>query len=192
MLIVRATKKLLDRLGPPTLQNGEESTALLGQWYATAVFWKPQIALLVNEPTLLPVLMPLAPTATLPTRIGQQIITVLAAHGVPDTILDEERQHMRDCRTAKTANRSVLGVMNEFTHLAEAYRDTDPGTICSMSRCGWPRRPVALSTTPTSVPTANWPHSCAPSRPDGSSPLSPVQQWGFGAARLPAGWGRSA
>ncbi len=115
MLIVRATKKLLDRLGPPTLQNGEESTALLGQWYATAVFWKPQIALLVNEPTLLPVLMPLAPTATLPTRIGQQIITVLAAHGVPDTILDEERQHMRDCRTAKTANRSVLGVMNEFT-----------------------------------------------------------------------------
>lgn len=127
MLIVRATKKLLDRLGPPTLQEGEESTALLGQWYATAVFWKPQIALLVNEPTLLPVLMPPAPTATLPTRIGQQIITVLAAHGVPDTILDEERQHMRDCRTAKTANRSVLGVMNEFTHLAEAYRDTEPG-----------------------------------------------------------------
>ncbi len=34
---------------------------------------------------------------------------------------------MRDCRTAKTANRSVLGVMNEFTHLAEAYRDTEPG-----------------------------------------------------------------
>lgn len=127
MLIVRATKKLLDRLGPPTLQEGEQSTALLGQWYATALFWKPQIALLVNEPTLLPVLMPLAPAATLPTRIGQQIITVLAAHGVPHTILDEERQHMRDCRTAKTANRSVLGVMNEFTHLAEAYRDTGPG-----------------------------------------------------------------
>src|SRR6266498_111951 len=67
MLIVRATKKLLDRLGPPTLQEGEESTALLGQWYATALFWRPQIALLVNEPTLLPVLMPPAPTATLPT-----------------------------------------------------------------------------------------------------------------------------
>src|SRR5437762_12445809 len=78
----------------------------MGEWYATALFWKPQIALLVNESTLLPVLMPLAQAATLATRIGQQIITV---------------------RTAKTANRSVLGVMNEFTHLAEAYRDTDPG-----------------------------------------------------------------
>jgi hypothetical protein len=34
---------------------------MLGQWYATAVFWKPQVALFVNESTLLPVLMPLAP-----------------------------------------------------------------------------------------------------------------------------------
>jgi hypothetical protein len=60
---VRATKKLLDRIGPPNLGEGEEPTTLLGQWYATAVFWKPQVALFVNEPTLLPVLMPLAPAA---------------------------------------------------------------------------------------------------------------------------------
>lgn len=38
---------------------------------ATALFWKPQVALLVNEPTLLPVLMPLAPAATL--RVGQVV-----------------------------------------------------------------------------------------------------------------------
>src|SRR5437868_5460291 len=57
VLIVRATKKLLDRAGPPS-PSDEESTTLLGQWYATALFWKPQVALFVNEPTLLPVLMP--------------------------------------------------------------------------------------------------------------------------------------
>jgi hypothetical protein len=34
---------------------------------------------------------------------------------------------MRDCRFGPTANRSVVGVMNEFTHLAEVYRSTDPG-----------------------------------------------------------------
>lgn len=68
MLIVRATKKLLDRIGPPSLDEGEQSTTLLGQWYATAMFWKPQIALFVNEPTLLPVLLPLAPAATLLAR----------------------------------------------------------------------------------------------------------------------------
>jgi Domain of unknown function (DUF6933) len=58
VLIVRATKKLLDRIGPPNLGEREQSTTLMGQWYATAMFWKPHVALFVNEPTLLPVLMP--------------------------------------------------------------------------------------------------------------------------------------
>jgi hypothetical protein len=40
VIIVRATKKLLDRVGPPTLRDGEESTTILGQWYAAALFWK--------------------------------------------------------------------------------------------------------------------------------------------------------
>ena len=127
MLIVRATNKLLQRVGPPTLQEGEQSTTLLGQWYATALFWKPQIALLVNEPTLLPVLMPLAPAATWTARIGQQVATVLTAHGTPISVVEQELWHMRDCRLAKTSNRSVVGIMNEFTYLAEAYHDHHPG-----------------------------------------------------------------
>jgi len=49
VLIVRATKKLLDRIGPPNLGDEERSTTLMGQWYATAMSWKPQIALFVNE-----------------------------------------------------------------------------------------------------------------------------------------------
>jgi hypothetical protein len=122
VLIVRVTKKLLDRIGPPSLGEGEQSTTLLGQWYATAVFWKPQVALFVNESTLLPVLMPLAPAATLLARFPQQVATVLAAHGTPDTTIGEELQQMRDRRLAKTTNRSVVGIMNEFTYLAETYR----------------------------------------------------------------------
>jgi hypothetical protein len=126
VLIVRATKKLLDRIGAPSLDEGEQSTTLLGQWYATAVFWKPQVALCVNEPTLLPVLLPLAPAATLLARFPQQLAAVLAAHGTPDAVIDEEQRQMRDCRLAKTANRSVVGIMNEFTYLAEAYRGDTP------------------------------------------------------------------
>jgi Domain of unknown function (DUF6933) len=126
VLIVRATKKLLDRIGPPDLGEGEQSTTLMGQWYATAVFWKPQVALFVSEPTLLPVLMPLAPAATLLARFPQQIAAVLAAHGTPEAVIDEELRQMRDCRLAKTANRSVVGIMNEFTFLADAYRGDIP------------------------------------------------------------------
>jgi uncharacterized protein DUF6933 len=122
VLIVRATKKLLDRIGPPSLDEGEQSTTLMGQWYATALFWKPQVALFVNEPTLLPVLMPLAPAATLLARFPQQLAAVLAAHGTPDAVIDEEQRQMRDHRLAKTANRSVVGIMNEFTFLAQSYR----------------------------------------------------------------------
>ena len=97
VLIVRATNKLLQRVGPPTLQEGVQSTTLLGQWYATALFWKPQIALLVNEPTLLPVLMPLAPAATWPARIASRVATVLTAHATPTW------SSTRNCGTCETA-----------------------------------------------------------------------------------------
>jgi len=126
VLIVRATKKLLDRIGPPNLGEGERSTTLMGQWYATALFWKPQVALFVNEPTLLPVLVPLAPAATLLARFPQQLAAVLAAYGTPDAVIDEEQRQMSDRRLAKTTNRSVIGIMNEFSFLAGAYRGGTP------------------------------------------------------------------
>ena len=126
MLIVRATKKLLDRIGPTTFRDGEQSTTVLGQWYATALSWRPQVALLVNEPTLLPVLMPLAPAATLPARAARHIAAILATHATPEAVIEEELRHMHDYRVAATVNRSVVGIMNEFSRLAEVHRDRDP------------------------------------------------------------------
>lgn len=126
MLIVRATGKLLRRCGRPTLREGEGATTLLGEWYATALFWRPQVVLLVNEPTLLPVLMPLAPAATLLARIPRQIAGALCAHGVAASVVDEEVQRMREWRLGPTANRSVVGVMNELSYLAEAWRRDQP------------------------------------------------------------------
>ena len=123
---MRATKKLLDRAGPPTLQDGEESTTILGEWYATALFWKPQVVLAVNETTLLPILMPLAPATTLPARFPQRITEALAAHGAPTAIIDTELRNMQEWRIAKTANRSAVGILSDFTHLAEVYREADP------------------------------------------------------------------
>ncbi|MEU8803274.1 hypothetical protein [Spirillospora sp. NPDC048819] len=126
MLIVRATKKLLNRIGTPSPGETEASTTLLGQWYATALFWKPQVALFVNEPTLLPVLMPLAPAATLVDRFPHHLATVLTAHGASEAIVDRELEQMAEHRVAKTANRSVVGVMNEFSYLADIYRAGTP------------------------------------------------------------------
>ena len=127
MLIVRATKKLRQRLSSAVPQDAEPSTTLLGDWYATALPWRPQqLILLVNEQTLLPVLMPLAPAASVPSRIGPDIAATLAAHQAAAAVVDGELSQMRDCRFAPTTNRSVVGIMNEFAFLADVYRRDDP------------------------------------------------------------------
>ncbi|URN07677.1 hypothetical protein LUW74_32855 [Actinomadura madurae] len=71
---------------------------------------------------MLPVLMPLAPATTLLDRFPQQLAAVLAAHGVAEEVVNRELKQMAEHRLAKTANRSVIGVMNEFTYLAGVHR----------------------------------------------------------------------
>ncbi len=140
---IHATKKLLDRVKRP-LREAVEPPSALGNWYATALFWKPQVALFVNERTLLPVFVPLAPASELGRRFPDELRRVLDAHGVDPRFVDEEIRSMGDGRFAKTASRSVLGVMNEFAFLGRVHRerhgeDTD---LVALS--------VRLSETPTS------------------------------------------
>lgn len=123
MLTVFGTKKLLDRIKPSTLAPDGTSSTTLGNWYATALFWKPQVALLVNEKTLLPVLMPLAPATDLATRFPNHLADVLAAHGMPLSFIEHELSQMNEVQYAKTSNRSVVGIMNQFSYLAEGYRE---------------------------------------------------------------------
>ena len=123
MFQLHCTKKLLDRIKPSAIAPDSASGILLGNWYATALFWKPQVALLVNEKTLLPVLMPLAPATDLATRFPVHLADVLAAHGVPQQFIDHELAQMNEVQYAKTSNRSVVGIMNQFSYLAEGYRE---------------------------------------------------------------------
>ncbi len=80
MFHLHCTKKLLDRIKPEIVGPGQSDTAL-GNWYATVLFCKPQVALLVSDQTLLPVLMPLAPAATLARRFPAQLALVLKVRG---------------------------------------------------------------------------------------------------------------
>lgn len=122
MFTLHCTQKLLDRI-KPTIQAPAVATTRLGAWYATALLWKTQLALLVNERTLLPVMLPLAPAATLAQRVPLALRQVLRALDVPDQFIEAEIEDMDEVVYAKTANRSVLGVMNEFVFLAQGYRD---------------------------------------------------------------------
>jgi hypothetical protein len=119
VLVIRGTKKLRDRVKGVTVAEGEESTTALGDWFANALFWRPQVALLVNSRTLLPVFVELAPAATLLDRAPAAIEAALRRHGVDSTLLAAEHAAMDEVRIAPTNDRRVLGVMNEFAFHGE-------------------------------------------------------------------------
>jgi hypothetical protein len=119
---IHATRKLLDQVKQPVGEPVEPTTAL-GNWYATALFWKPQVALLVNERTFLPLFMPLAPATTLARRVPDQVRRMLDAHGTDPRFVDHEVHSMGAGHYAKTASRSMLGVMNELAFLGNVHRE---------------------------------------------------------------------
>ena len=88
--MIHCTKKLLDRIKPATLTSEAVSSMLLGNWYATALFWTSQVALMVNEKTLLPALMPLAPATDLAARLPERLAEVLTVHDMPRQFIDDE------------------------------------------------------------------------------------------------------
>jgi hypothetical protein len=139
---IHATKKLRDRVKRPFGDPVEKPSTALGNWYATALLWKPQVALFVNERTLLPVLVPLAPAAKLADRFPQQLGLVLDALGTPAGFVTREIGAMSGASYAKTADRSVLGSMNEFVFLAGAWHPGDSLDLVALS--------VRLAGTPCS------------------------------------------
>jgi hypothetical protein len=123
MYTLHCTKKLLDRVKRTTLASVGVHSAVLKNWYATALFWKPQLALFVHEETLLPVLMPLAPASSLAERFPAHLAEVLKALEIDAGFITAQIAAMGEVQYAKTSNRSVLGIMNQFSYLAEGYRD---------------------------------------------------------------------
>ena len=71
---------------------------------------EPQVARLVKERTLLPVMMPLAPAATLPMRFPTHLATVLRELGISAQFVADQIEAMAaGAAIAKTAKRRVLG-----------------------------------------------------------------------------------
>lgn len=125
MLVVHGTQAFRSKVPGPPATPGDASSTLLGSWYGTVLRWRRPAVLLVNETTLLPVLLPLAPAKTLLARLPDAVGEVLAALAVPEEVVVAERAAMGEVRVAATANRSVVGVMGEFARNADWRRDRD-------------------------------------------------------------------
>ena len=72
--------------------------------------------------------MPLAPSSTLVARIPAEVGRVLSMHGASQELIATEVAAMAEVNVAKTANRRVVGTMNEFEFLADTYRE-DMGSV---------------------------------------------------------------
>jgi hypothetical protein len=141
MVIIHGTKKLLDRIPSPP-SDIHETTGPLGSWYATVLFWRPQVALLVDEDIYLPLLMPLAPTATLLQRFPAGLQILLLAHHTSPSFIQATIAAAREPVLARTANRRTVGVMNELVHLATHHRAAGETNLVSLALALLARTPI--------------------------------------------------
>ncbi len=142
MVVIRGTKKFLDRVGRP-VPNLRLSNTALGDWYAAHLPWRPQVALFINAPTLLPVLVPFAPAAAVTRCFTESLPRILYLHGVDDDFIANEAAAMRESQLAKTASRSLTGMLTEFTYLANAWRaDVDDLDLISLRLGDVPSGPL--------------------------------------------------
>jgi hypothetical protein len=149
MFYLHCSKQLLDRvssgLSEPTGTGGN----ILGNWYAKAIFSKPQVALFVNERTLLPVLMPLAPASSLVERFPQYLFKVLLSQGVSESFMQQELNYLDEVVYCKSTNRSIIGILNMFTYHLENYQSihyANDWYVLSMMMADTPCGPLYKST----------------------------------------------
>jgi len=134
MVTLRCTQKLLRRLGVPAKTATAPPTTVLGDWYANLYYTLPyQLVLCLNERTLLAVLIPARDANSLGSRFRDGVLDLLTRLGVPATAVDSEARAMADVAFGPTANRRVLGCLNEAAYAMsvelERGRRTSPAQL---------------------------------------------------------------
>ena len=117
---VQATKKLLERL---TQEDASDDgiTSPLGDWYATAIFSRPQLAVLMNESTMFPILMLLAPAATIVQRIPLAIEEALSAYNLPAGFIDDVVAGSNVIQLEPTSDRSLVAALNQHVQFMKRF-----------------------------------------------------------------------
>lgn len=117
MFTLRCTHRLLERLAATPASTDVTPTTVLGDWYAGIVPFRSPLALFMNERTLLAVLQPVAPAVTLLARFPPAVAALLERLGVPPHAIAAELESMATLQVGATANRRVLGCLNEATQM---------------------------------------------------------------------------
>jgi hypothetical protein len=126
VVILRLTRKLLSRGGPPAAVT-IPSTTVLGDWFAQPVsVGHKRYVLLVSERSRLPVLMPARDVKNLARNFPGALAQELHGLGVPSAVVDREVEATREAVVAVTNSRSVLGTLNDFSRALSYYLFDEP------------------------------------------------------------------
>lgn len=113
-MTLRCTRKLLKRLHAPAGFSPTPPTTVLGDWYANLYHARPQqLVVCLNERTLLAVVIQARDAKSFIPRFREAALDLLARIGVPGDAIAAERRSMADIAFGPTANRRVLGCLNQ-------------------------------------------------------------------------------
>ncbi len=130
MITLRCTKKLQDFLGITLTELLLPTSSMLGDWYANLIDTRAgRLILIVNEKTLLAVAIPVLSASRLEDWFRMRVYNLLQMIGVDAKVAADELAHYEEVQYAKTASRSVLGSMNEFTYAIQYWFDPEYGEL---------------------------------------------------------------
>jgi hypothetical protein len=119
---LRCTQKLLGRLGASRASSAVSAapkpTTRLGDWHANALYVpEAELVLLVNDRSLLPVVVPARPGELIVARFVDALGSTLQRLGVPADIVAAELGEMAEVQLGPTRSRQILGSMNDFDRM---------------------------------------------------------------------------
>lgn len=126
MFTLRCTKKLLGRLGISRPTSAEAvavaPSTRLGDWHGNALYRTDlELVLLVNDRSLLPVLVSARPGELIVSTFAEALGTLLARLGVESERISAELAEMAEVRIAPSASRQILGTMTDFDRMLDSY-----------------------------------------------------------------------
>lgn len=117
MVVLRRTQKLAAQL-PASVGALASSDTALGVWYVNRlVVDRRPLLLLASSRSLLAILAPARDVRSLPSRLPGFVAQRLRRLGIPDKLIAAEVAAMSPVDVAKTADRSVVGILVDFAFM---------------------------------------------------------------------------
>jgi hypothetical protein len=125
LVILRCTKRLLKALDITPTDAVALSTHVLGEWYAHLIETAAgDLVVFANARTLLSVALPAAALPQLIPLFAVRVYNLLRIIGVPKKSAAQEISMYRDALFTRTADRSVLGSLNEIARYYQYVAET--------------------------------------------------------------------